>query len=129
MVTSCRGPQDAPLRFLEAVLIMKLRLEHESAGGDPDAFGTDGGRDGDGGAGGGGGDGGPLRLDPTALQRAFQVLQSVDGVVSLQEIAAADRLADAAAAAGSPLSYEILLREVRPSLHTLLHSSIRYSLH
>lgn len=97
---------------------MKLRLEHETAGGDPDAFG----KDGDGEA---GGDRGPPRLDPVALHRAFQVLQSVDGVVSLQEIAATDRLVDAAAAAGTPLTYEILLREARPALRTRLCTCTR----
>lgn len=54
-----------------------------------------------------------LRVEPEALLRAFQVLQSVDAVVSLQEIAGTDRLIDEAAAAGAELSYALLLREVR----------------
>lgn len=96
------------MQFLQAVLVMKLRLEAETAAAaagpvssaDGDALGDDG-------------DGVPAAaLDEAAVRRAFAVLQSIDGVVSLQEVAAADRLFEAAAAVGVQLSYELLLQEV-----------------
>eukprot|EP00892_Ulva_mutabilis_P008234 jgi/Ulvmu1/5783/UM025_0037.1 len=92
---------DAPMAFLEAILVMKLRLEGvvpdtPDAGGDAEAAAA------------------TPRIAPDALHRAFQLLQSVDGVVSLQELAATDRLIDDAAAAGTQLSYALLLREEGP---------------
>lgn len=90
------------MRFFEAVVMMKLRLEDEVAGRTPAQPST--------------GEAGEKlvpRIDPVPLMRAFQVLQSVDAVVSLQEVAGTDRLLEEAAAAGVELSYSLLLQEVR----------------